>query len=595
MAKEKVFAYEDVNVSYGDYLKVARYALHIKKELFYEVLIGLAITGLYVLQAVLLSLGVGSVFAGKSFSVCCSYFLGIVICIVLRTFLVRFSDGYVKRTGGKIKAILRQFIIEKLLLLGPGYQSDKRSGKFQSLVTDGVEYLEPFLVSYIPQVFVVAISVIGICIYVFSQYIPAGIIIAVSVLLAIMMPHILMKFYTRSCIGYWKNYAALNSHYIDVMQGMNTLKLFNAEGHKAAELYDASEEFRLRQVSNTKNSLFSSANIALMSGVATAITTGVSAVACSKGLISTTALLSIMFLNIECVRPVAGLNNAWHSSMMGFSVASEILEILDEPIVTAEKENALENGIDSSLPEIEFDNVSFRYSTKREKAIDSLSFRVSPGQTAAIVGSSGAGKSTILNLILRFYDIDEGSIRINGNDLKDYNLEYLRSKISVVFQSTYLFYGTVKENIRMARPDASDEEIIAAAKSANAHEFIKDLPSGYDTMVGERGETLSGGQQQRIAIARAILKNAPILILDEATSSVDAASEKLIQETMERLSGKFTTIIIAHRLSTVKNADCIYVLSDGSLAESGTHNELLNNNGIYSELISAQNRGGDNE
>ena len=177
-------------------------------------------------------------------------------------------------------------------------------------------------------------------------------------------------------------------------------------------------------------------------------------------------------------------------------------------------------------------------------------------------------------------------------DIKDYNIEYLRSKIAVVFQNTYLFYGTVMENIRMANPGASDEEVFKAAKDANAHDFIMNLEKGYETIVGERGANLSGGQRQRLAIARAILKEAPILIMDEATSSVDAASEELIQQTVEGINGKYTTILIAHRLSTIINADRIYVLDKGKLAEEGTHEELLQKKGVYLKLVEAQRGGG---
>jgi ABC-type multidrug transport system fused ATPase/permease subunit len=375
------------------------------------------------------------------------------------------------------------------------------------------------------------------------------------------------------------------------MQGMNTLKLFNAEEEKGREIEDSSEKFRRRQLTNTRNSLVSSGIIAMMTAVATSVATGVAAYGCADGKLTSAGLLTIMFLVIECVRPVGDLNTAWHSSMMGFSVASDILEILDAPTTVSEEPDATKDGVERELPDIRFDNVSFRYDTKRDFALRNLTLKVQPGQSVAIVGASGSGKSTFVNLLLRFYDVTDGSIKINGTDLRSYGIEYIRSKIAVVFQTTFLFYGTVRENIAMAAPNATDEEIATAAKAANAHEFITALPKGYDTMVGERGETLSGGQRQRIAIARAILKNAPILVLDEATSSVDASSEKLIQKTLESLRGRFTTIVIAHRLSTVRNAEHIYVFDEGRLSEAGTHEELLERDGIYRSLIEAQNGG----
>ena len=209
----------------------------------------------------------------------------------------------------------------------------------------------------------------------------------------------------------------------------------------------------------------------------------------------------------------------------------------------------------------------------------------------AFVGKSGSGKSTIANLLLRFYDMDVGTIKISEMDIREYDLNYLLRNIGVVFQDTYLFHGTIAESIAMAKPQAAEQELKKAAKAAGAHEFIMNMTDGYQSMIGERGATLSGGECQRLAITRAILKDAPLLILDEATSSVDAKNEKLIQKTLETLTKNRTTIIIAHRLSIIQNADKIFVLSEGRLLEQGNHEALLKLNGVYSGLINAQIRG----
>ncbi len=237
--------------------------------------------------------------------------------------------------------------------------------------------------------------------------------------------------------------------------------------------------------------------------------------------------------------------------------------------------------------EVHFDNVQFSYDAEN-LALKGVTLHVKPGETVAIVGPSGAGKSTIANLLPRFYDVTGGSIRIDGMDIREATFTSLRENIGLVPQDTMLFNASVRDNILYGRLDATDEEVLAAAKAANAIEFIEKLPQGFDTMVGERGNSLSGGQRQRIAIARAILKNPSILILDEATSALDTESEKIVQEALERLMKGRTALVIAHRLSTVQHADHIVVLQQGSVVEEGTHDELLALQGLYSHLYTVQ-------
>lgn len=579
------------NYNLTGYLRIAKYCRYIKKEIIIKIILNILVTGTYVLQAILLAKGTAAVFAGEPFRIVLSFYSVVIFCIILRAILIKYLEGYTKLIAGKLKAKLREFVIDKLLRLGPGYQADKRSGRFQSLVTDGIEYLEPYLVNYIPQIFITVLSVFPLVIYIFTVDAAVGIILVVSTLLAVLLPHFLVSFYTNACVGYWQEYAILNSQYIDAMQGMNTLKVFNGSKKKGTELAKASECFRQRQLINTRYSLLTSNTIIFMIAVASSITIGIAAYKCSDGRITTNELLNIMFLVIECVRPIGILNDAWHSSNLGLSVASELLEILEEPITDNNCKNARKDGLEQGLPNIEFENVSFQYNNKREFALSNVSFSLDAGNSVAVVGESGSGKSTIVNLLLRFYDTKIGKIKINGVDIQDYDIEYLRSKISVVFQTTFLFYGTVRDNIRMAAPDATDEQIIEAAKASNAHEFIMSLPKQYDTIVGEKGENLSGGQRQRIAIARAILKDAPILIMDEATSNVDTENEKEIQETLEKLEGKFTRILIAHRLSTIRNAKQIYVFDKGHLTETGTHTELMKKRGSYYYLTKIQDGG----
>ncbi len=238
--------------------------------------------------------------------------------------------------------------------------------------------------------------------------------------------------------------------------------------------------------------------------------------------------------------------------------------------------------------DIRFIDVSFAYRERSEPALSGFSLRVAPGERVALVGRSGSGKTTVVSLLLRFFELDEGRILVGGRDIRDLALSQLRALVSVVAQDTYLFHGSVRDNLLVGRADADDHAIEAAARAARAHEFIRELPNGYDTVIGERGLKLSGGERQRIAIARALLKDAPILVLDEPTSSVDAANEAEIQHALDRLSRGRATLVIAHRLSTVRDADRILVLGAGRVLEEGSHQSLFDAQGAYAQLVAAQ-------
>ena len=266
----------------------------------------------------------------------------------------------------------------------------------------------------------------------------------------------------------------------------------------------------------------------------------------------------------------------------GYSGYSRFLEIMAVAPDIKDREDAKE--LTDVKGEIDFENVSFAYEGNKEKVLSHVNLRVKAGEYVALVGSSGAGKTTLCSLIPRFYDVTEGRVLLDGEDIRNLKLQSLRNHIGIVQQDVYLFAGTVMENIRYGKPEASDEEVIRAAKAANAHEFIMELENGYDTDIGQRGVKLSGGQKQRLSIARVFLKNPPILIFDEATSALDNESEKIVQKSLEDLAKDRTTFVIAHRLSTIRKAQRILVLTEDGIAEEGTHEELMKKNGIYSSL-----------
>jgi subfamily B ATP-binding cassette protein MsbA len=306
--------------------------------------------------------------------------------------------------------------------------------------------------------------------------------------------------------------------------------------------------------------------------------------ACGAPLLEGSKFLAYMGLAYNILTPAKAISKASYQVKSGLAAAERVFDVLEVENTITNKSNAIVKG--TFTDKITIENINFKY--EDENVLKNFSLEVSKGKTVALVGQSGSGKSTIANLLTRFYDVQEGIIKIDGIDIKDMNLKSLRDLMGLVTQDSILFNDTIKANISLGKPNATDEEIIEALKIANAYEFVKDLPEGIYTNIGDSGNKLSGGQKQRLSIARAVLKNPPIMILDEATSALDTESERLVQIALENMMQNRTSIVIAHRLSTIQKADTIVVMQKGKIVEQGTHDELLTKNGTYSKLVTMQ-------
>lgn len=376
--------------------------------------------------------------------------------------------------------------------------------------------------------------------------------------------------------------ADINTQIEDSLSGIRVVKSFANEKVEMKKFRQGNERFvNSKKLSYKYMGTYNSG----MGAFTTLITISVlltGAFYLTKGAMPVEDLVTVLLYISNFTDPVKKLITFTEQFQNGYSGYSRFLEIM---AVAPDIQDAPEaKEVNDVKGAIDFENVSFAYEGTREKVLSHVNLKVKAGEYVALVGSSGAGKTTLCSLIPRFYDVTEGSVLLDGEDIRNLKLQSLRNQIGIVQQDVYLFAGTVMENIRYGKPDATDEEVIRAAKAANAHEFITELEQGYDTDIGQRGVKLSGGQKQRLSIARVFLKNPPILIFDEATSALDNESEKIVQQSLENLAKDRTTFVIAHRLSTIRKAQRILVLTEDGIAEEGTHEELMKKEGIYSSL-----------
>ncbi len=465
------------------------------------------------------------------------------------------------------------------------YFEERSTGGLISILNDDVNQLERFLDGGANEVIqvVTTVIVIGAAFFAASP--------AVAALSMLPIPFIIwgsIAFQNRLAPLYAdvrEKVSFLNGQLSNNLTGITTIKSFTSEDYETGRIETQSEAYRQ---SNRRAIVLSAAFIPLirivifLGFIATLFLGGLEVVA---GRLSVGTYSVLVFLTQRLLWPLTRLGDTMDRYQRAMASTNRVMNLLDTPI--AIRTGDIRLPISSIKGELKFKNVTFYYN-QRKPILQYFSLTLAAGKTTAIVGATGSGKSTLVKLILRLYEVQYGQIYLDGIELTNLNLKDLRRAIGLVSQDVFLFHGTVAENIAYGSFEASNREIVNAAKIAEAHEFIAQLPEGYKTIVGERGQKLSGGQRQRIAIARAVLKNPPILILDEATSAVDNETEAAIQRSLERITKNRTTIAIAHRLSTVRNADCIFVMDEGRVIESGQHEQLLEHDGVYASLWRVQ-------
>lgn len=508
------------------------------------------------------------------------------IFVILRPPVEYYRQYYAQWVGNKVLFDLRDRLFDHIQRLSLRFYSNNKAGEIISRMINDVEQTKDFVMTGMMNIWLDMITILIALAIMFSMNFWLT-VISISMFpfygLSVRIFYARLRGLTRKRS---QALAEVQGHLHERVSGMNVIKSFALEDYEQEQFRKRNTNFLNRAIDQTLWNAKTFAVMNTVTDIAPLLVIAFGAYEVIKGQTDIGTVVAFFAFLDRLYSPLRRLVSSSTTLTQSLASMDRIFELMDQKYDIVDAPNA--DKVEGVEGHVQFKNVTFYYNNDEQPALDHVNLDVKPGETMALVGMSGGGKSTLVSLIPRFYDVSEGSILLDEKDIRSLKVRTLRDRIGMVLQDTILFSDTVASNIRMGNPEATDEEVIVAAKQANAHDFIMNLPQGYETQVGERGVKLSGGQKQRLSIARVFLKNPPLLVLDEATSALDLESEHLIQEAIEKLAKERTTFIVAHRLSTITHADRIVVIENGQIVEIGNHVELMAKQGTYFQLFQVQ-------
>lgn len=542
-----------------------------------------------VLQARQVSQIISGVFlGGRSLSQVMPWMAALLAVITARAVLGYLADRAATRAALGVKENLRQQLARHLLALGPAYAHAERSGELLNTATQGIEALDAYFSQFLPQLALAGLLPLAYLVIVFPLDPLSAVVLLLTGPLIPFFMFLIGSAAERLTHRQWTALGRMSAYFLDTLQGLVTLKTLGRSRDQIARVAEVGEQYRQATMSVLRVTFLSALVLELLSTMGTAIIAVEIGLRLLYGRMTFESAFFLLLLAPEFYLPLRALGLRFHASMSGVSAARRIFEVLEQPLPAPAQPVRTAPTPSLSQPfVIQLREVCFSYPGRSQRALDHVSLSLASGQTLALVGASGSGKSTLAQLLLGFLQPDSGEVLVNGIPLATLSVEDWRAQLAWVPQQPYLFHGSLADNLRLARPNASLEAMRRAAAQAHLLEWIESLPQGLDTQVGEGGSLLSGGQAQRLALARAFLRDAPLLVLDEPTAHLDVAQEQLLQESIRRLCQGRTVLVIAHRLSTVSQVDQIVVMEAGRVVESGAPAVLLSQQGAYARLVSA--------